>query len=67
MKAIENMIELIGNTPLLRLRKVFPDSKIFGKCEFMNLITGSGYNWYNEWNFVELHPTLPFHIFNINK
>ena len=36
MKAIENMIELIGNTPLLRLRKVFPDSKIFGKCEFMN-------------------------------
>ena len=36
MKAIENMLELIGNTPLLRLRKVFPDSKIFGKCEFMN-------------------------------
>lgn len=36
MKAIENMLELIGKTPLLRLQKVFPDSKIFGKCEFMN-------------------------------
>jgi starch synthase (maltosyl-transferring) len=32
-----------------------------------DLITGSNYNWYNEWNFVELHPTLPFHIFKINK
>jgi starch synthase (maltosyl-transferring) len=32
-----------------------------------DLITGSDYNWYNEWNFVELHPTLPFHIFRINK
>ncbi|WP_460218722.1 alpha-1,4-glucan--maltose-1-phosphate maltosyltransferase [Psychroserpens sp. MEBiC05023] len=32
-----------------------------------DLITGSSYNWYNEWNFVELHPTLPFHIFKINK
>ena len=32
-----------------------------------DLITGSSYNWYGEWNFVELHPTLPFHIFRINK
>jgi starch synthase (maltosyl-transferring) len=32
-----------------------------------DLVTGSSYNWYNEWNFVELHPTLPFHIFKINK
>nr|WP_321234272.1 alpha-1,4-glucan--maltose-1-phosphate maltosyltransferase [uncultured Psychroserpens sp.] len=32
-----------------------------------DLITGSSYNWDNEWNFVELHPTLPFHIFKINK
>ncbi len=32
-----------------------------------DLITGSSYNWHNEWNFVELHPTLPFHIFKINK
>nr|WP_321222691.1 alpha-1,4-glucan--maltose-1-phosphate maltosyltransferase [uncultured Psychroserpens sp.] len=32
-----------------------------------DLVTGSSYNWYNEWNFVELHPTLPFHIFKIKK
>ncbi|NRA93887.1 MAG: alpha-1,4-glucan--maltose-1-phosphate maltosyltransferase, partial [Psychroserpens sp.] len=32
-----------------------------------DLITGSSYNWYQEWNFVELHPALPFHIFKINK
>ena len=31
-----------------------------------DLITGSSYNWHSEWNFVELHPTLPFHIFKIN-
>lgn len=32
-----------------------------------DLITGNSYNWYNEWNFIELHPTLPFHIFKISK
>ncbi len=32
-----------------------------------DLLTGSSYNWFDEWNFVELHPTLPFHIFKINK
>ncbi|MBR9915267.1 MAG: alpha-1,4-glucan--maltose-1-phosphate maltosyltransferase [Algicola sp.] len=32
-----------------------------------DLVTGSSYNWDHEWNFVELHPTLPFHIFKINK
>jgi len=32
-----------------------------------DLVTRSSYNWYDEWNFVELHPTLPFHIFKINK
>ena len=31
-----------------------------------DLITGNTYNWHGEWNFVELHPTLPFHIFRIN-
>lgn len=30
-----------------------------------DLLTGSSYNWYHEWNFVELHPALPFHIFKI--
>ncbi|RYH74135.1 alpha-1,4-glucan--maltose-1-phosphate maltosyltransferase [Flavobacteriaceae bacterium 144Ye] len=32
-----------------------------------DLVTGSSYNWHSEWNFVELHPTLPFHIFKISK
>ncbi|RED50719.1 alpha-1,4-glucan--maltose-1-phosphate maltosyltransferase [Seonamhaeicola aphaedonensis] len=32
-----------------------------------DLITNSSYNWRGEWNFVELHPTLPFHIFEIKK
>ncbi len=37
------------------------------QVQLKDLITGSSYNWYDEWNFVELHPTLPFHIFKINK
>lgn len=37
------------------------------RVEVHDLITGSSYNWYDEWNFVELHPALPFHIFKINK
>lgn len=32
-----------------------------------DLITENSYNWYNEWNYVELHPALPFHIFKITK
>ncbi len=32
-----------------------------------DLVTGSSYNWHHEWNYVELHPSLPFHIFKINK
>jgi starch synthase (maltosyl-transferring) len=37
------------------------------QVQVTDLITGSSYNWYNEWNYVELHPTLPFHIFKIQK
>lgn len=37
------------------------------KLEVHDLITGNSYNWYDEWNYVELHPTLPFHIFKIKK
>ncbi|WP_026752944.1 alpha-1,4-glucan--maltose-1-phosphate maltosyltransferase [Sediminibacter sp. Hel_I_10] len=37
------------------------------KVQVFDLITGSSYNWYNEWNYIELHPTLPFHIFKITK
>lgn len=32
-----------------------------------DLVTGNSYTWHNEWNFVELHPVLPFHIFKISK
>jgi len=37
------------------------------RVQVSDLITGSSYNWHDEWNYVELHPTLPFHIFKINK
>ncbi|MGJ8745325.1 alpha-1,4-glucan--maltose-1-phosphate maltosyltransferase [Polaribacter sp.] len=37
------------------------------KIEVEDLVTRNCYNWYNEWNFIELHATLPFHIFKINK
>ncbi|HLA55710.1 MAG TPA: alpha-1,4-glucan--maltose-1-phosphate maltosyltransferase [Flavobacterium sp.] len=43
--------ESIGNQPI----KVF------------DLITGNSYLWDKEWNFVELHPALPFHLFKIQK
>lgn len=29
-------------------------------------ITGSSYIWDKQWNFVELHPALPFHLFKIS-
>lgn len=32
-----------------------------------DVVTNSSYVWSQEWNFVELHPTLPFHIFHMNK
>ncbi len=32
-----------------------------------DLFTGNSYQWNSEWNFVELHPTLPFHIFKVIK
>jgi starch synthase (maltosyl-transferring) len=33
----------------------------------IELITGNSYIWDKEWNFVELHPALPFHLFKIIK
>jgi starch synthase (maltosyl-transferring) len=32
-----------------------------------DLITGNSYIWDKEWCYVELHPTLPFHLFRIQK
>ena len=37
------------------------------KMVMHDLFTNNSYDWYNEWNYVEIHPTLPFHIFKINK
>lgn len=37
------------------------------KVEVIDLVTRNSYNWYNENNYVQLHATLPFHIFKINK
>ena len=31
-----------------------------------DLITKNEYQWYDEWNFIELNPTLPFHIFKLD-
>jgi starch synthase (maltosyl-transferring) len=30
-----------------------------------DLITDDYYDWYDEWNYVELNPSLPFHIFKL--
>jgi starch synthase (maltosyl-transferring) len=32
-----------------------------------DLITGNSYIWDREWNFVSLNPTLPFHLFKIER
>ena len=32
-----------------------------------DLITGNSYIWNREWNFIEIHPSLPFHLFKIQK
>lgn len=35
--------------------------------EIQDLITGNTYHWDKEWNFVELHPDVPFHLFQIKR
>ena len=37
------------------------------RIQVEDLVTASTYNWHTEWNYIELHPTLPFHVFKINK
>ena len=32
-----------------------------------DIIPNHSYTWNQEWNFIELHPKMPFHIFKINK
>lgn len=35
--------------------------------QITDLITGNSYSWNNEWNYIELSPDLPFHLFKIEK
>ncbi|NPE09935.1 MAG: cysteine synthase A [Asgard group archaeon] len=36
MKIAEDITGLIGNTPLVKLQRLFPKGNVYGKCEFMN-------------------------------
>jgi cysteine synthase A len=36
MKCFRNVVELIGNTPLLRLGQLAPEHQLYAKCEFLN-------------------------------
>ncbi|MNX15983.1 Alpha-1,4-glucan:maltose-1-phosphate maltosyltransferase 2 [compost metagenome] len=44
-------LEQIGNQPI----------------QITDLITGNSYFWDKEWNFVEISPELPFHLFKIHR
>ncbi|PWA04740.1 alpha-1,4-glucan--maltose-1-phosphate maltosyltransferase [Flavobacterium psychrotolerans] len=35
--------------------------------QIIDLITGNNYSWNKEWNYVEINPELPFHLFKIQK
>ncbi|MBT8185681.1 MAG: alpha-1,4-glucan--maltose-1-phosphate maltosyltransferase [Eudoraea sp.] len=37
------------------------------QLEVQDVITNNGYIWQNEWNYIELHPALPFHLFQLKK
>ena len=36
MRIAEDITDLIGNTPLVKLQRLFPKGNVYGKCEFMN-------------------------------
>ncbi|PKN47678.1 MAG: cysteine synthase A [Deltaproteobacteria bacterium HGW-Deltaproteobacteria-17] len=36
MKMVQSPLELVGNTPLMQLRKFCDHGSLFGKCEFLN-------------------------------
>lgn len=37
------------------------------QIQVTDLITGNAYFWNQEWNFIELSPELPFHLFKIQR
>ncbi|XLS27737.1 alpha-1,4-glucan--maltose-1-phosphate maltosyltransferase [Flavobacteriaceae bacterium M23B6Z8] len=43
------------------------DTREGQQLHISDTITGSSYVWDKEWCFVELHPTLPFHLFKVHK
>jgi starch synthase (maltosyl-transferring) len=44
-----------------------PTALLGKRIQVIDLITGNTYLWENEWNFVELAPELPFHLFLIER
>ncbi|MFD2827765.1 alpha-1,4-glucan--maltose-1-phosphate maltosyltransferase [Leeuwenhoekiella polynyae] len=51
------------------LRVPFESMNLTPGSELMlkDLVTDNTYTWNDEWNYVELHPAMPFHIFQIFK
>lgn len=39
----------------------------YSRIRVKDLVTTYEYDWYSEWNYVQLHPNLPFHIFKLIK
>lgn len=39
MNYFDDITQLIGHTPLLRLGRIAPDGHIFAKCEFLNPVS----------------------------
>ena len=39
MNTFDSVIDLVGNTPLLRLGRFYPQGEVFAKCEFLNPIS----------------------------
>jgi cysteine synthase A len=36
MRVAKSLLELVGNTPLLHLARLFPSARVLGKLEFFN-------------------------------
>jgi len=49
--SVQLPLKIIGNQPV----------------RVTDLITGNSYWWDKEWNYVELHPALPFHLFKLER
>lgn len=50
----------------LRLAYEALDIPVGSPVKVHDLVTENTYDWSNEWNYVELPPALPFHVFKIN-